>query len=82
MVEEIKLGRVGHYHIPGAEGSDGTCQTALVTYVWSPEMVNVVAFEHDGSDTTGHTSVPVRTYGDPTGPSASFHLNRACPFER
>lgn len=81
-MDEIKLGRVGHYHIPGAEGSDGTCQTALIVKVWSPEMVNVVAFEQGDGQPNGHTSVPVRTYGDPVGLSASFHLNRACPFER
>jgi hypothetical protein len=79
MVEEIKLGRVGHYHTP--DEGDGTCQTALVVHVWTPEMVNVVAFDGNGVP-FGHTSAPVRSYGDPVGPSASFHLNRACPYER
>lgn len=80
-MDEIKLGRIGHYHIPGQDGSDGSCQTAIITKVWSP-FVNVSAFEHGGDEIQGHVSVKVVGAGEELPVGASFHLNRACPFER
>lgn len=85
----MNLCRLGHYHTPGADGTNGTCQTALVVFVNEapdPDLVNLVVWTHDGEDEK-HTGVPWRASlsGERSaelGPGASFHLCADCPFGR
>ena len=82
-MEDMVLGRIGHYFTPNSEGG-GFCQTAIVVDVLpspasdAPLRVNLAGWEHDG-DPFRHLEVPVDV-GALTG--ASFHLNRGCKWGR
>ena len=78
-MDEIKLGRVGHYSY------QQVCQTALITDVLPdafdtatgklPTRVNVAGWSHDG-DAFSRRGV---AFGVSPGSEAEFHLNRDCP---
>jgi len=84
----MNLVRLGHYFTPShskGESVVGSCQTALVTYIWnrgSPdsELVNLAVWTGDASQES-HTSVPVTVPSD-SYDSASFHLSGECPWKR
>lgn len=95
-MDQMVLGRVGHYHVPNSQGG-GSCQTAVVVEVLTPgapvkdwqgneaplPYVNVAGWQHDG-DPFAHQTVPVYpTRGDATSVGvSSFHLTRDCPWSR
>lgn len=76
---DIKLGRIGHYHTPGGDGEQGTCQKADVVQTYpAAEEVNLVATTHEGN-TVFHSNVPVALVD---AHHATFHLNMECPYGR
>lgn len=74
QLEEIKLGRVGHYSY------QSTCQTAIVASVVGqrPLAVNLLVVDSDG-DSEKRKGVVV---SGPQDGQATFHLNRDCPWGR
>lgn len=79
-MEQIVLGRVGHYHDAG----NGSCSTAIVTEVQVAgefQSVNVAAWHH-GGEPFSRTSVPVDSTPDKDAEANTFHLTRDCPWER
>ena len=89
MGEGIVLGRVGHYHNPGAR----SCQTALVvladpldaSHLDAPDgTVNLAVWQHDGEQFR-REDVPVKAPNESLGEQgdvATFHLTRDCPWGR
>lgn len=84
-MDQMVLGRVGHYHVPGPTGTGGTCQTAIVAHSREavensrPATVNLGGWEHDG-ETFRRLDVPVVKPDAAVG--HSFHLTRDCPWAR
>ena len=77
-MEDMVLGRIGHYFTPNSEGG-GFCQTAIVVDVGeAPLSVCLAGWEHDG-EPFRHLEVPV---GAALISAANFHLNRDCPWGR
>ena len=77
----MNLTRMGHYHSPygrsGADPEAGVCSAALVTFVWSDAMVNLVVFDQYGRTTRRSVNV-----GPPTNDAPSFHPSGDCPWKR
>ena len=79
-LDEVKLGRVGHYSY------QEVCQEATIVHVFPPTYdsntgeatvkVNVHGHIQDG-DCFARMHV---NYGHKDGPDAEFHLNRDCPW--
>lgn len=81
-MDEIKLGRVGHYSY------QEVCQTASICFVSAPAFdsetgegtvsVNVAGWDHEGN-AFSRRGVPV---GHTEDPAAEFHFNRDCPWSK
>lgn len=86
MDQAIVLGRAGHYFVPTSSADEpltGSCQAATIAHVWhgaddQPSAVNLSVLEQSGRPFE-RTSVVI---GVPVVGSASFHLNRDCPWTR
>jgi hypothetical protein len=83
LMDEIVLGRIGHYHDPGS----GACSAALVTDVTGRSapvpIVSLRVWQSDAEDVR-RLDVPVEspTEHGAEGSHATFHLSRACQWGR